>query len=189
MPEPPQIRAEEVVDRETLRLFVDEAIRVASAGISAEEEIYPFFDSTFRPEGQWRHGDVYLGAIEPDGTSFFNAAFPELEGQDISDLEDIEGTRITEELLAAAAEGGGYVEYLWDNPEVEGDEETGSPKVSYGVFAMLGGRETGARRWHLSSGHRCGRAEPRDPVFLRGAGGGGAGGERLRPESGNDRHP
>ena len=140
-PAPPQIRAEEVVDRETLRLFVEAAVAVASSEISSEEEVYPFFDTTFRPEGRWRHGEVYLGAIEPNGTSFFNAAFPEIEGQDISDIEDVEGVRITEELLAAAAAGGGYVEYLWPNPAVEGDEETGSPKVSYGVLATLGGRE------------------------------------------------
>ena len=140
-PVPPQIRAEEVVDRETLRLFVEEAVRIASAAISSPDEIYPFFDTTFRPGGQWRHGEVYLGAIEPDGTSFFNAAFPEIEGTDISDLTDPNGVRITEELLAAAAAGGGYVEYLWPNPVVEGDEETGSPKVSYGVRATLGGRQ------------------------------------------------
>ena len=140
-PEPPQIRADEVVDRETLRLFVEEAVRIASAEIASEDEIYPFFDTTFRPEGQWRHGEVYLGAIEPNGTSFFNAAFPEIEGQDISDIEDVEGVRITEKLLAAAASGGGYVEYLWPNPAVEGDEETGSRKVSYGILATLGGRE------------------------------------------------
>ena len=38
-----------------------------------------------------------------------------------------------QELLSAAAEGGGYVEYLWDDPAVAGDEETGSPKVGYAV--------------------------------------------------------
>ena len=140
-PERPPIRAEEVVDRETLRLFVEAAVEAASAGISSEDEIYSFFDTTFRPEGQWRHGEVYLGAIEPNGTSFFNAAFPEIEGTDISDLTDLNGVRITEALLAASTAGGGYVEYLWPNPAVEGDEETGSPKVSYGVLATLGGRE------------------------------------------------
>ena len=44
-----------------------------------------------------------------------------------------------QEILAAAAEGGGYVEYLWDDPAVAGDEETGSPKVGYAVpYAALG---------------------------------------------------
>lgn len=140
-PAPQEIRAEEAVDRETLRLFVQAAIHAASEAISSEDEIYPFFDATFRPEGQWRHEDVYLGAIEPNGTSFFNAAFPEIEGTDISGLTDLNGVRITEKLLAAAAAGGDFVEYFWPNPAVEGDEETGSLKVSYGEFVTLGGRE------------------------------------------------
>ena len=37
------------------------------------------------------------------------------------------------------AEGGGYVEYLWDDPAVAGDEETSSPKVEYAVpYTALG---------------------------------------------------
>ena len=45
---------------------------------------------------------------------------------------------MTEELLAAVAAGGGFVEYLWPNPEVEGDEETGSPKVAYAAPLTIG---------------------------------------------------
>ena len=43
-----------------------------------------------------------------------------------------------EELLAAAPAGGGFVEYLWPNPAVEGDEETGSPKVAYATVLTIG---------------------------------------------------
>ena len=39
--------------------------------------------------------------------------------------------RYLRELLAAGEAGGGYVEYMFDNPAVEGDEETGSPKIAY----------------------------------------------------------
>ena len=35
------------------------------------------------------------------------------------------------DLLAASEAGGGYVEYMFDNPAVQGDEETGSPKIAY----------------------------------------------------------
>lgn len=140
-PEPPVIHAEEVVDRETLRLFVEAAIEASTAGIASEEEIYPFLDTNFRPEGQWRHGEVYLYVSSPDAVMFFHAATPELEGQDLSGLTDSQGVKVTEELLAAAEAGGGFVEYLWPNPDVEGDEETGSPKVGYAAYVTLGGRE------------------------------------------------
>ena len=41
-------------------------------------------------------------------------------------------------ILAAALGGGGFTEYLWDNPAMEGDEETGSPKVAYLVPVTIG---------------------------------------------------
>ena len=130
-----------MVDRETLRLFVEAAIHAASEGVSSEDEAYSFFEATFRPEGPWRHGEIYLSILDLDGVSFFHATLPHLEGQDLSNIVDVQGVRATEELLAAAAAGGGYVEYLWDNPAVDGDEETGSPKVSYAAPATVGGRE------------------------------------------------
>ena len=137
-PAPPRIRAEEVVDRETLRLFVEEAVRIAAAEISSADEAYAYLDANFRPEGQWRHGEIYIFVLDVTGHGFFNPTLPHLEGQDLSDLVDLQGVRLTEELLAAAADGGGYVEYLWDNPEVEGDEETGSPKVGYAAPVTIG---------------------------------------------------
>ena len=140
-PAPPPLRAEEVADRETLRQFVEGAANEAASRISDPADAYAFFDATFRPEGPWRMGEIYLFVSETDGAVLFHAARQELEGQDLSDLEDAEGVRITEELLAAAAAGGGYVEYLWDNPALEGDEATGSPKVSYAAPLALGSRE------------------------------------------------
>ena len=141
VPEPPQVAAEDVVDRETLRLFVEEAVRIASSEVSSADEAYAFLDASFRPEGQWRRGEIYIFVLDATGHSFFHPTLPHLEGQDLSDWVDLEGVRLTEDLLAAAADGGGYVEYLWDNPEVEGDEETGSPKVGYAAAVTLGDLE------------------------------------------------
>ena len=138
MPEPARIRAEEVVDRDTLRLFVEEAIRITSSEASSADEAYAFLDENFRSEGPWRHGEIYLFVLDSHGVGFFNPTLPHLEGQDLSDWVDLQGVRLTEELLAAAAGGGGYVEYLWDNPEVEGDEETGSPKLGYAALLSIG---------------------------------------------------
>ena len=141
IPGPLLVRAEEVVDRETLRQFVQEAVKDAESQVAIAEEAYAFFDATFRPEGAWRYGPIYLFVSEMDGTSFFHAVRPDLEGENLWDLEDADGVRITRELITAAAFGGGYVAYRWDNPEVEGDEDGGSPKLGYAELLTLGDRQ------------------------------------------------
>jgi len=127
-----------VVDRDTLRRFVEEAVRIAAAEIASADEAYAWFDANFRPEGQWRQGEIYLYVIDLNGVSFFNAASPGIEGMDLSDFTDVEGVRSNEELIAAATAGGDFVEYLWPNPAVEGDEETGSPKLGYAALLSIG---------------------------------------------------
>ena len=130
-----------MVDRETLKAFVEAAAAEAAAQIAAAEDAYAFFDANFRPEGPWRQGEIYLFAHHLDGIQFFHALTPETEGLDRSELEDVNGVKFLQEILAAVASGGGYVEYRWPNPEVEGDEDTGSPKVSYAVPLTIGDLE------------------------------------------------
>ena len=58
------------------------------------------------------------------------------------DSEDINGLKIVQELIKVARAGGGYVEYYYNDPSVTGDEDTGSPKVSYAKsFTTKTGRE------------------------------------------------
>ena len=126
-----EITAADVVDRETLRDFVHAAVAYAGQATTVAE--YMGLLQEFRVEGRWRHGSIYIFVGLPDGTLLFHGANPDLDGQNIYDAEDANGVKYTQELLAAAAEGGGFVEYLFDNPAIEGDEESGSPKVSYVV--------------------------------------------------------
>ena len=137
-PEPAPIQAGEVVDRETLKAFVEAAAQEALTNIATEDDAYAFFEATFAPEGPWRQGELYLFVHHRDGTGFFHPANKNLEGQNLLGLEDVNGVKISEEILAAVAAGGGFVEYRWPNPEVEGDEETGSPKVSYALPLEIG---------------------------------------------------
>ena len=51
------------------------------------------------------------------------------------------GVRYLRELLAAGEAGGGYVEYLFDNPAVKGDEETGSRKIAYATGFRMPNRD------------------------------------------------
>ena len=123
--------AGEVVDRETLEAFVRAAkARLDSAATLLE---YQAALQDFRTDEAWKQGSIYLFIFNTDGVFIFHGDDPSLEGQNLIDLEDAEGVRIVQDLIAAAARGGGFVEYLWPDPVVAGDEETGSPKVSYAL--------------------------------------------------------
>ena len=103
------------------------------------ETAYAFLDANFRDEGEWLHRDIYVFVLTTEGINFFQAPDRDWEGTDTSELEDLNGVKLFEELLAAGRAGGGFVEYQWDNPAVEGDEEDGSPKLAYAVPVTVGG--------------------------------------------------
>ena len=119
-----KVTASDVVDRESLKAFVLEAREY----LDSFETLSGYRDAleSFRAGGDWKQGSVYLYVATTDGVVVFHAADPDLEGRNLYDLEDSNGVKIIQEILAAAAQGGGYVEYLWDDPAVAGDEETGS---------------------------------------------------------------
>ena len=133
----PAITAADVVDRETLKAFVHGAGEYADRASTLSEYLKVLEE--FRSEETWKKGSIYLFVLNPDGVMLFHAENKDLEGQDLIDLEDADGVKIIQGLLAAAAAGGGYLEYLWPDPAVEGDEESGSPKVSYVIpYSALG---------------------------------------------------
>ena len=119
--------ARDVVDRETLKNFVLEAKSLLESAQDEAERTAIL--ATFRTSEEWRHGSIYIFITGFDGTGFFHATSPEREGTNNIDQEDSNGVKITQQNIAAAQAGGGFVEYLWDNPAIEGEDE--SPKVSY----------------------------------------------------------
>ena len=131
----PEVTAGDVVDRETLKAFVHAAKAYGDKASTLPE--YLAILQEFRTEGPWKQGSIYLFLFTTEGLFILHGADPSLEGQNLIDLEDANGVKIVQELIAVAAEGGGYVEYLWPNPQIEGD--TGSPKVSYAIpYSALG---------------------------------------------------
>lgn len=119
--------ARDVVDRETLKNFVMEAKSLVESAQDAEERATVL--ESFRTSEEWKYGPIYIFITGYDGTSFFHAAKPEREGTNNIDLADSNGTKVTQQNIAAAQAGGGFTEYLWDNPAIEGEDE--SAKVSY----------------------------------------------------------
>ena len=133
----PAVTASQVVDRETLIAFVEEAAKVyreavQSAGYSAITGIR----NAFRMEGgDWKSGSVYLWVVSGGGVILFHGTESFREGQQMNlQRTDINGVRFVEEMiLGARREGRKFLEYYYDDPTVEGDEDTGSPKLGYAV--------------------------------------------------------
>ncbi len=137
--EPGEVTAAGVMDRTTLKSFVQAA---ASAYKGAIDEVG--FDrhgdvvEAFRVEdGTWRLGEIYIFFLQTDGLLLFHGATPSREDVNIFDAQDLNGVYYVRELIQAAQGGGGYVEYYFDNPAVSGDEELGSPKVSYAEAVVV----------------------------------------------------
>ncbi len=131
-----QITARDVVDKKTLKAFVEAAKEYAKSYPFSEES-----ETEFRQEGgRWKHESIYLSVLKSDGVIVFHAANPALEGQNLINDEDPNGVKYVQELIAATATGGGFVEYYFDNPAIDenGDGELlgdpiGSPKISYAI--------------------------------------------------------
>ena len=137
----PAVTASQVVDRETLITFVEEAAKVyreavLSEGYSALTKIR----NAFRLEGgDWKSGSVYLWVVSGGGVTLFHATEPYREGNPTDMVRtDSQGIKIAEELIGGARrEGRKFLLYHYDNPAIEGDEELGSPKFGYAVSFSL----------------------------------------------------
>ena len=132
LPDPPAVQAQDVVDKETLKAFVQGSIRWSFEAFETYGVEAGALTSAWREEGgPFREGAIYLFILTTEGLVFFHGADVTQEGAIRTDLEDLNGKRFVEDLINVAVAGGGYVEYYFDDPSVEGDEELGSPKVSY----------------------------------------------------------
>ena len=131
-PEFPEISAMDVRDRETLKAFVHGAGAWAIEALPTMGFDLQKLAAIFRLEGgHWKSGSTYVFVMAPDGTVIFHGARPDQEEQIQIDLADRNGFMFVRELVKKAISGGGYVDYYWDDPGVEGDEELGSAKVGY----------------------------------------------------------
>ena len=63
--------------------------------------------------------DGYFFVYDREGRSLVHPRQQELVGQNLWDMHDESGTYVIRELLARAAEGGGYQRYLWPKPSTK----------------------------------------------------------------------
>lgn len=142
----PEVTAAEVVDRETLATFVKAAAKAyRDAMMTPGMRDLGNTKNALRQEGgDWKAGSVYVFVISTEAYTLFHGGFPlRFEGRQFEDIdrEDVNGVRYLRELLAAGAVGGGYVEYMFNNPAVHGDEKTGSPKIAYATGFRMPNRD------------------------------------------------
>ena len=107
---------------------------------------------------EWKSGSIYLFIMNDDGTMLYNGANQAFEGTVLQAID--RGDRDVLEVITDAVAGtpsGASVQYCWDDPTVEGDDEPNanammapgfSWKISYVVnpFDVLG--SAGARRFY-----------------------------------------
>ena len=133
----PSVTASQVVDRETLITFVEEAVKAYGEAVMSEGyRGLTGVRNAFRVEGgDWKSGSIYLWVVSGGGVTLFHGSEPYREGKPTDMVRtDSKGVKIAEELIGGARrEGRKFLRYHYDNPAIEGDEETGSPKLGYAV--------------------------------------------------------
>lgn len=108
--------------RETVtaaRASASEVTRLVRAGVAVlereGERAYPRFREK---DSRWFHNDTYLFVWNMHGVRIFNAAIPEGEGLDVSELKDVLGRPLGRMILevAASPSGEGWIHYMYPEP-------------------------------------------------------------------------
>ena len=140
-PGDPEVRADEVVDRATLKAFVEGATQYVIDRSRADgRRAFTQIKSVLRdPNGPWRHGPTYLFIMEPTGYTIFHGAFPDrFEFQTPTNTlrEQLpsgeQGDLILPKIIRTARSnpGGDFVEYYFDNPD-DPNDDFNTLKVSF----------------------------------------------------------
>ena len=134
---PPPVTAAEVVDKESLVAFVEAAADAYRRTYETEKHggLMALRNAFREKGGPWRSGNVYLWLVGSEGYTIFHGFETWREGKP-TDMErvDANGLPFPKLLIGGAIrEGRKFLRYYYDDPEVEGDEDTGSPKFGYAV--------------------------------------------------------
>ena len=97
------------------RAFVVDAVTDAVGCIEKNgKAAFPLFSD---PTGPFIAKDAYVFVFDMNGIELVNPAFPNLEGQNLLDMQDTEGKYVVREMLdVVRTRGAGWVEYMWPKP-------------------------------------------------------------------------
>ena len=137
--EAPSVTARDVVDRDTLKAFVQGAIAWLGAQFESGEAVdINALKDLFRMEpGPWKHGSTYFVVlvnnylVEGAVLVFFDAGNPDRDFKLLSVIEDANVVKVMQDLVAVAVENapmmeGGFVAY----------EEAGVNRLSYAQLVV-----------------------------------------------------
>ena len=155
----PSIRAQDVVDRETLKIFVANAIeQFIEFGRTGDRDGLSKAKVAFRdPNGPWRHGSVYLYILDlSSNLILFHGVNPdryEVRPLIPTQRDAVTGEFILTQVLAAAKSSpeGGFVQYHLDDPTDETDNAD-IPKVGYAREFEVTRRTGLVERYIIGSG-------------------------------------
>lgn len=68
------------------------------------------------PKGKYSKGNLYIWAIGLDGKILSHSKDKILIGKKVIDAKDLDGKKFVKEILKAAKDGDGWVNYYWKNP-------------------------------------------------------------------------
>ena len=137
-----EVTARDVQDRETLKAFVDGLLAIVPILEANGPAYLATIQAAVRTEGEdFKYDSVFIVVLNTDGLVIFHGANPGFDGQNMIEFEDANGVKVFQEIIAAASAGGDFVEYHWDNPAETGDEDIGSPKLTYAIPIMAFGQE------------------------------------------------
>lgn len=98
-------------------------------GHLSQEELKAHVVSSIEHLFDRKSGSSYIFIYTLDGINVSDPNKPFNLGKNMIDLRDINGKQILKELIQKAKDGGGYLQYVWENPA----NDQLSTKISYGA--------------------------------------------------------
>ncbi len=132
----PETSADEVIDRETLKSFVNGATDwiqdiYEKEGFIFASQLACQFRIDAEEGGHFKDGSIYLYVMTEQGYLFFHSLDPFREGRQVYNNTDLRGNVFIPDLVEKAKMGGGFVDYYWNNQDDPNDDEEGTLRTAY----------------------------------------------------------
>ena len=127
----PTVTASEVVDRDTLITFVEEAAKAYQGAVNSDNYAgLVGVKNAFREEGgHWKVGSIYVWIVTGDGILVFHGGQREREGKPAPvHLVDVNGIQFVQELIDGAKRGESYLSTTSTTPPSRGTRRRVRPR-------------------------------------------------------------